>query len=188
MSAETDYGWGVLRAGVPGREWVTAWMDLPKEHRDALRRMQFTYGSPYRPLPYGFITEMPFEVAVAEIRGGTRSLIVSSQALSTETMRRYELIPVSHRTIGQYILDLAAEERHPVELTSDGTRAALLFMNPRRKWQMSYFDERGPVGHDEGDPVELAADAYRSGYRTWAPGIVDSMAENFEGLRRARRG
>lgn len=198
MTAETEYGWRVLREGVPGREWVTAWMDIDKFHRDALRHNKFTYGSPYRPVDQTFRNRFP-DAAVANIRprgedrdeyvdlqnGGTRSLICTKEPLDHEALYRWELIPVSASAIGWYIMELAHAEEHPVELSMNGDRAALLFKNPRGIWQMSYFDERGPVGHDEGkDPGKLAYEAYLTGYRTWAPGIVDSMAESFEGLAR----
>lgn len=202
MSSATDYGWAVLEAGVPGKDWVTAWMTLDKFHRDAVRHNKFMYGSPSRPVPERFQDENPRAV-VAHIRAyarerddeeiteearGARSLILTPEPLDHQVLQRYELIPVSADAIGWYILELANAEKHPVELATKDGAAALLFKNPRGLWQISYFDRIGPVGHQEGmDPGKLAYEAYLTGYRRWSPGAVDMLSATFEGLRRRAR-
>lgn len=186
MSDATEYGWKILRDGVPGREWITAWMDIDKFHRDAIRHNKFMYGSPYRPLGHAFMKDRP-EATVANLKGKGRSLVLTKEPLDHDALYRWELIPVSPDAIGWYILELANAEKNPVELSKDGDKAAMLFKNPRGIWQLSYFDERGPVGHQEGeDPGKLVYEAYVTGYRTWAPGIVDALSVSFEGLRAAR--
>ena len=190
MSSETDYGWGVVRAG-KDKFWSDAWMEMSKEDLDHVKPMKFEYGSPYRPLGR---TAVPGAESY-HVGRGTRSFVFAKEPLGIEAVYRYELVPVSSQAIGQYIIDLAAAEKKPVELQGKtGVHAAVLFKNPRGKWQLSFFDQQGPSGHREArtdvapelanmlkpNAAYLVYEAWLEGYRTFAPGMVDSMAENFD--------
>lgn len=192
MSSETDYGWRVVRAGLD-KFWLDAWFALSKETLTHVRSLKFEYGSPYRPIP--ITSKLPAGVEVYHIKEGTRSLVFSAVPLDVESIYQHELVPISSQAIGQYIIALAAAEKKPVEMQDEsGVRAVVLFMNPRRRWQMSHFDQRGPSGHEEADrdvtpeqanlirpnAAQLVYEAWTSGYRTFAPGMVDAMAEGFD--------
>ena len=189
MKAILEYVEGVLRNGL-GREWGNALVQIPKEQRAnspfTSKTHPHLYASPYRPLPIG--SGLEESGAVVFVIQGARGLIATPKPLSMERIYRLELVPFPGRTTGALILDLAKARGHPVELmhTKSMTQGALLFKNPRGKWQMSYFEAGvGPTGHEENDlPEELAAGAHGAGYRTWAPGFVDSLMEGLRGIGR----
>ena len=182
--AATDYGQRIVEGGLYSKEWSTDWITLPLDERREAKDFNYTYGSPYRPLPHGARRDLTTgDIHVVHIRNGTRSFIFTDDPLSIDAVAQYELFPFGHRAIGQFILDVAKRLGQPVELAhKEFVRVAFLFRNPRRKWQMSYFDESGPSSHDEsaGDPVKLVYDAYLAGYRRLAVGMLDEMARNFD--------
>jgi hypothetical protein len=131
-------------------------------------------------------------VGIWHVKNNTASLLFTKETLSLEQIYRLELVPYFGKTRGLYIMQLANALKTPVELAyvrevSDGMmRVAVLFKNPRGKWQMSYFTEGlGPTSHNEsGDkPEDLVEEAYTSGYQNFSPGLLDSMSETFEGYR-----
>lgn len=180
--AMLDYIERVLANGV-AKEWVLGYMrELEKGQRAAVRAdgFQHTYGSPYRPLPTR--AELGVGALVVHIRGGTRSYVFTKVPLALDVLYRYELVPASAQEAAQVALDYFKAVGRPVELAfyTGDTRVAHLFKNPRRKWQMSYFDAKGPVSHEEGEPLELVRGAYSIGYRKPSDGLLDAMALDFD--------
>lgn len=153
-----------------------AWKDLP-----------FVYISALRPLALVSSEDLGGSgLEFVDADGGTKTLVFSRSPLSLERLDDYELIPFTTMTVGRYIIDHAATEGVPVELTqqprpgSQTVKAALLFRNPRGLWQLSYFEEGvGPVGHEETnkDPSSLVGGAWLLGYRDFTPGVVDAIMD-----------
>lgn len=93
-----------------------------------------------------------------------------------------DLLP-TRLSLGHFLFDVSESTGIPIEMTQvamvdEGFNAAALFVNPSRRWQMSYFTHGiGPVGHMESnDPIELLVDLiYVGKYRFWNPGIIDSI-------------
>ncbi|MDO8632774.1 MAG: ParB/Srx family N-terminal domain-containing protein, partial [Phycisphaerales bacterium] len=152
---------------------------LPKDLRDRA----FTYASYFRPLSSSVVSDLP--VLVVSVPGKPWSVLVADRALTLEELYRFELTPLFEAQ-GQFIIDFAAALQKPVELVdvkrAAGYSAAVLFKNPRGLWQMSYFDETGPFGHDESEakPEKLVYEAWQRGYRVFRPGTVDEWAPNFD--------
>jgi hypothetical protein len=108
----------------------------------------------------------------------------ADKALSPDTIIRFDLQPFQW-SLATFLWDAARELKIPIEMTEtrmvdDGFRAAVLFINPQRKYQMSWFqDGIGPTGHIEGsDPVQLLRDAiYEFGFKYWTLGVIDMIGE-----------
>jgi hypothetical protein len=110
----------------------------------------------------------------------------AEKPLRPRTIINFELQPV-YLSLGRFLYDASVESNTPVELThksmpEDGFRAVTLFLNPKKKWQLSTFEDGvGPIGHvDSAYPEELLTDAIYSGkYRHWNPGVIDMISDNF---------
>lgn len=110
------------------------------------------------------------------------TIVYSPRALTLDEVAADRLYPL-WRAGAQLALDYARALGVLVELAKvdRDDRVALLFKNPRGSWQLSYFDRRGPAGHDEGDdPVTLVYEAMSTGYRRWASGTLDRWAPSFD--------
>lgn len=178
MPDAVEYGALALEHG-PGGGSLRAWLKAAIDARMAWRRDGGRFDEEYF---YGGLRAPPGMVALPGLAG--RFVVVTPQPMVLHAMVDYELAPIDGVTGGLLALELSGETRLPVELasvTSDEPRAAALFRNPRGLWQVSYFDSRGPVGHEEtaGEPFKLLGEAVSRGYRRWAPGVVDSMARSW---------
>jgi hypothetical protein len=179
MSTGTAWGETVLTWKQPLSIMLTA--TIPKDTRKHWtdNGYKYTYWSGYRPLSFWF--KLP---GTETFSTATTGLVVSKELLSLDDIAKYELQPFGQQTMGLYILELAKALKLHVELVKElGTeyRVALLFKNPRGKWQLSHFDATGPTGHEESDdPAELAYDAYVQGYRRFGRGLLDDMALEFD--------
>ena len=108
----------------------------------------------------------------------------AEEPLAPETVVRFDLQPFQ-RSLAAFLWDAARALKIPIELTEkrmvdDGFRAAVLFINPRKQYQVSWFEDGvGPTGHIEGpDPVQLLRDAlYQFHFKYWTPGVIDLIGE-----------
>lgn len=133
----------------------------------------YLYYSPFRPLSQ----------YVAQSVGGVALLprwLASHEVLTPNQVVSFDLLPEG-RAQARFAIDGARQLDIPLELSTDemteeDTGAAVLFLNPRKIWQLSYFNRVGPSGHDEHDPVEMVFSAIRSGYRWVTPGVVDALS------------
>lgn len=142
----------------------------------------FLYYSPLRPTSFGL--KLPGAHPLNE------RWWYAEKPLPPKLVVRFELQPV-YLSLARFIYDVSQDSNIPVELTKtsmpeDGFSAVALFLNPKKKWQLSTFtDGVGPVGHVEGAPEELLTDAiYSQKYRYWNPGAVDRIVENSLQLQR----
>ena len=173
-----SYAARVIEAGVP-REWLTFIFDIPLERRPDFRNRPYVYGSPYRPLPPGAPLH-PFDAVWATIHSGRHSIIATKVPIDSSVLEAFDLVPVNQGAVGALVVATAGT---PIELAhSNGEEAALIFLNPRRIWQLSFFTANiGPTGHAEaGNPYELAAQAVSMGYRRYASGVVDAIMETVQ--------
>lgn len=186
---EIDYGISMLRNPLDFKRWGIFHLQLPKPYPPELKQFQFTYVSPYRPIVGSqFLDWGVSGVFIIPVHNHTASLVLTHEPLPLDRVWRYELSPYFGKTRGHYIMQLAVALGTHVELVRQGARwdapieVAVLFKNPRRKWQMSYFvQDLGPTGHNEAtdDPERLVEEAYTSGFRAFSPGILDDIAPSF---------
>lgn len=199
MSDATDYGVRILRDppdfGRNGFDLMGDMLKAPAHLQEDKKfwREAYTYLSPNRPIA---------SIAGAKAFGEFRYLgrwLFTEEPLSIEVVAQFELVPnFTHGTRGLYIIALANSMKTPVELANESmidehTRVAMLFKNPRGKWQLSFFEAGvGPIGHEEGEtgksekydwmantPENMVERAYSHGYRYFYPGTLDSIAETF---------
>lgn len=164
------------------REHQENYLALAKKVRkEGLPRPYYFYVSIYRPLTWsGWDKDLEEPVYVHHTP--SRSFVGTRKPIPLSEVRRLELVPYDQRTKAQVVIDFATEQGVPVEITSEDDRStALLFKNPRGKWQLSFFElEIGPVGHLEGEnPVELVADAIGRHCR-WTPGRVEAIVASLK--------
>lgn len=109
--------------------------------------------------------------------------VIAEDALDPAVVIDHELVPVG-KAWAVFAVQASTELGIPLELVDGpavgpGARAVVLFLNPRKIWQLSYFEFAvGPTGHLEGkDPVPLVDEAYKWRYRNWIRGAADAMVD-----------
>lgn len=163
------------------------------------KERRYVYLSPKRPLTVLKASDFKVdEIGYFTPEGKGYSWLFTNEPLALEEIYRFELAPhFTHGTRGLMAIQMAAMAGTALELAmrpemDRPARVAVLFRNPRRIWQMSYFEEGvGPVGHDEATlersedditksaPEDLAEGALRQGYRIFSPGLLDNLTETF---------
>ena len=129
----------------------------------------------------GWTERFPAGTVVQVGAGGTRGVIRAPSALDPGIIQQLELTPVRPKSIGALLWSLS--DGKTLELSQlGGERAALIFRNPRRIWQASWFEYGiGPTGHIEADnPESLAWEAFGAGYKFIGSGAVDAIMESLE--------
>jgi hypothetical protein len=157
--------------GVPG-EAVDVMLDV--------KMPSWAKGKGYREA-YVYMTLHEFR----EIRGGDMNrvgewTVIFARSPATGAMiERHGLRPANRRTWAAMILTWMGSSKS-VELVTlkAPIMAGMLGLDPsaRKQWRFTRFDERGPVGHAEGDdPLALLEDAYGAGFRKIERGAVDRI-------------
>lgn len=112
-------------------------------------------------------------------RAGEWTVIFSRTPASGTMIERHGLRPANRRTWAAMILTWMGSSKS-VELVTlkAPLMAGMLGLDPsaRKKWRFTRFDEKGPVGHSEGnDPLVLLEGAYSDGFRKISRGAVDRI-------------
>jgi hypothetical protein len=155
-------------------DWV---MSTPKERRPRIGS-KLVYVSLYRPLTGGGSSVFSEPgIAVYDVDGGRRGLVLADEPLRPEVMEEHDLVPFGKAAAWA----LMTVTGLPIELAkvmaSDGVvRAALIHEGTRGEARLTWFEENvGPTGHQEGEYPELIDTALKLGYRRLSPGIVDNI-------------
>lgn len=183
---EIRYGRDLIAQGTTALDEPFATLKL-KVTKPTDKSFAWSYASYYRPLMHAVaknvIASTDFEIAYIEAKPQW-SVVYTKSPLTPHEVYALELSPL-WKAMGRFIWDFARAQNTPVELgrimPNGDTHAAAVFKNPRGLWQISFFDENGPFGHDEqaDKPWDLIERAWVQGYRRWSPGLVDMLAENF---------
>lgn len=129
-----------------------------------LKDLPYIYVSLLRPVSGRgpqFKGEVEGVTYVSPSSGRQRTFYFAVEPQSPELLAKWDLTPAFRRTLGRFVLDVAAADGVPVQLMkTGGSKAALLSKSARNPgvWQMTQFDAdaKGPVGHDEaGTPQRL---------------------------------
>lgn len=173
------------------------WSDFPFVYYSLLRPLTVVQREFERLVGEGNIHVFNVE-ARRDPKGSRRptGVILSKVKLPLDTLESYELSIHSSDWKPALIRVVEANPRRPVELAAgantDHPSLYLVFKNPRKNWQVSYFDQRGPNGHHENaDLTKAIMDAEITGpdlrvvdgvLDEWAPDfdqkMLDWMAEN----------
>lgn len=164
------------------------WQECPEREPGLL----FTYISKNRPLTFLIPQDLSVnKIQIGVVNNGRQSIIYTDIPISLEEIANKELYPCD---MGQFIVDFCNEINEDIVLVSYrdqdnkcsvvGIRVATITKcckNKNYKWQITYWDHKGPVSDSMGnDKSELAKEAWRSGYRELNKELFDMMALDFD--------
>lgn len=180
-----------MRARTP-LDWTKV-MDIWWPLIDALVDADIDYVDPNKKAASKFVRETPgiYYSTNGDAPAGTYLItlpnrpsehwVIAEDALEPAVVLDYSLVPVG-KAWAVFAVQASEALGIPLELVDGpavgpGARAVVLFLNPRKIWQLSYFEWAvGPTGHLEGkDPIPLVDEAFKWRYRHWIRGAIDEM-------------